>query len=252
MKTLLPFLLGITLLIQACSPEPVYRLQAQANDETTFYYQGKEYIHLSQDSIDVIVSYFEHTSSMFAVDVEIINNSNKIIRVSPDSFSYKSYTGLDPKNPKELRKISKAQNPEEKILNLDMALSKQKARQQGDEFLFLAMQGLNLAQGITADTKKEQEKAGEAMTETAIHQEVDRANYRTNRSGLKGSRKFWQVEALRITDLWPGESIRGLVYFNTDKKAWMYQILMNITAQQFDVWFSQKKHFPQHSIDQMD
>ena len=90
MKTLLPFLLGITLLIQACSPEPVYRLQAQTNDETTFYYQGKEYIHLSQDSIDVIISYFEHTSSMFAVDVEIINNSDRIIRISPDSFSYKS------------------------------------------------------------------------------------------------------------------------------------------------------------------
>lgn len=252
MKKLPLFFLGITLLLQACSPEPVYRLKAQADDEITSYYQGKEYIHLSKDSIEVIVSYFEHTSSMFAVDVEIINNSNKIIRVSPDSFSYKSYTGLDPKNPKELRKISKAKNPEEKILNLDMALSKQKARQQGDEFLFLTMQGLNLAQGITANTKEEQEEAGEAMVETAIHREVDRANYRTNRSSLRGSRKFWRVETLRITDLWPGESIRGLVYFDTDEKAWMYQILMDITDQQFDVWFSQKKHYPQHSIDQID
>ena len=244
MKRIILFCFGVCISLQACSPEPVYRLKAEADERQTSYYQGVEYIHMQQDSLHLTLSYYEHTSSMFALEVEIVNETNRIVRVAPDSFGYKSYNGVDPENPGKLRTFAQAKNPEQKILNLDLALSQQKANQQTDELLFYTLQGLTLASGIAADSKEEQEEAGEQLAENAVHQQVDRAEYRYNRSSLRGTREFWEAEALRITDLWPGEKIRGLVYFETDPDAKLYKILMINGDFRFSTWFRQNKYKP--------
>lgn len=240
---------GIIFLFQACAPEPVYRLKAQADDHQISYYQGVEYIHFEKDSLQLTVSYYEHTSDLFALEVEVINNSDRIIRVSPDSFSYRSFNRGLPENPGKLLTVNTAEDPEQKILNLDMALSRQQTRQQGDEFLFYTLQGLSVASSIAADTKKEQKEAEEDLAENAARQQIDRAEYHYNRSSLRQSRQFWQAEALRITDLWPNESIRGLVYFKTDPDASLYKFLFKVEGLSFNTWFMQKKYQPQHSID---
>ncbi len=249
MKRLVLFIFGILLVIQACSPKPVYRLKAEADKDQTSYYQGVEYIHMQKDSVQLTVSYYEHTSNLFALEVEVINNSNRIVRVTPDSFKYESYTRERPRNPGKLLTVNTAKDPEQKILNIDMELSRQEVRQKGDEFLFYTLQGLTVASAVTADTKEEQEEAGDDLAENAVHQQIDRAEYRYDLSSLRQRRKFWKAEALRITDLWPNESIRGLVYFKTDPEAKLYNIVMKIEELHFNTWFLQQKYQPQHSID---
>jgi len=231
-------------MLQACSPEPVYRLKAEADDKETSYYQGIEYIHLEKDSVFVTVSYYEHTSTMFALEVEVANESNRIVRVAPDSFAYKAYLGYSPENPKKFLTLEQAKDPEQKILNLDLALSHQKANRKTDELLYYTLQGVTLASGIAADTPEESEEAGEQMGENAVNQQVDRAEYRYQRSSLRGSKKFWKTDALRITDLWPGEKASGLVYFDTKPNAQLYNIFMRIENLQFETWFRQKKYEP--------
>lgn len=130
-----------------------------------------------------------------------------------------------------------------------MELSRQEVRQKGDEFLFYTLQGLTLASAVTADTKEEREEAGDDLEENAVHQQIDRTEYRYDRSNLRQRRKFWKAEVLRITDLWPNESIRGLVYFKTDPEAKLYNIMMNIEGLHFNTWFLQQKYQPKHSID---
>lgn len=250
MKRLLLFIIGVLLGIQACSPEPVYRLKAEADNDQTSYYQGVEYIHMQKDSVQLTVGYYEHTSNLFALEVEVINNSDRIIRVAPDSFKYESYVGEQPENPGKLLTVNTAKDPEQKILNIDMELSRQEVRQKGDEFLFYTLQGLTVASAVAADTKEEREEAGEDLAENAVHQQIDRAEYRYDRSSLRQSRQFWEGEVLRITDLWPNESIRGLVYFKTDPEARLYNIVMKIEELHFNTWFLQQKYQPQHSIDE--
>lgn len=250
MRSILLLTFGVIWTFQACSPEPVYRLKAEAEEDQTSYYQGVEYIHMEKDSVQLTVSYYEHTSDFFALDVEVLNNSNRIVRVAPESFAYESYDGYPPENPGNLLKVSTAKDPEQKLLNIDLALSKQKAQQKGDEFFFFALQGLTLAKAITADSKEEQEEAGEDLVENTVRQQIDRSEYRHNRSGLHESREFWKAEALRITDLWPGESIRGLVYFENNPDAILYNILAEIEDLHFNTWFMQQKHYPENSIDQ--
>lgn len=244
MRPLLPLVLSLLFILQACSPEPVYRLKAEANDQSTSYYQGVEYIHLENDSVFVTVSYYEHTSSMFALEVEVINESNKIVRVAPDCLAYKAYKGHSPQNIDKFLTLEQARNPEQKILNLDLALARQKANHKTDEFLFYTLQGLTVVSGATADSKEEQEEAGEQLVQNAVNQQLDRAEYRHNRSSLRGSKEFWKAEALRITDLWPGEQIRGLVYFDTEPDAELYNILIQLDELHYDTWFRQKKYKP--------
>jgi len=244
MRSTLLLIIGGLLILQACSPEPVYRLKAKVNDNQTSFYKGVEYIHLENDSVLVTISYYEHTSSMFALDVEVINNSEQIVRVAPDSFAYKSYSGFIPENPGQLLTFNQAKNPEQKILSLDLALSQQKANQKTDELLFYTLQGLTAANGVMAETEEEQEEAGEQLAQNAVNQQIDRARYHHRRAGLRGSKEFWKAEALRITDLWPGESIRGLVYFKTDPNAKLYQILIQLDKFHYDTWFRQKKYQP--------
>ena len=107
MNRLLLFLITVLFLFQACSPEPVYRLKSEANKNQTSYYQGVEYIHLEKDSVFVTLSYFEHTSDMFALEVEVANESNRIVRVAPDSFAYKAYLGYSPETPKSFLPLNR-------------------------------------------------------------------------------------------------------------------------------------------------
>jgi len=244
MKKLILFTIGVVGILQACSPEPVYRLQAEADKTQTSYYQGVEYIHLQQDSIFLTVSYYEHTSKMFALEVEVINDSDRIIRIAPDSFAYKSYRGSHPEDLEKFLAYREAKDPEQKILNLDLALSQQKANQKTDELLFYTLQGVTLADGIISDSEKEKKEARQQLTENAVNQEVDRAQYRRNRPSLRGSKKFWQTDALRVSDLWPGEKISGLVYFDMDGEAQLYHILMKIEGLKFETWFRQQKFDP--------
>ena len=140
--------------------------------------------------------------------------------------------------------FEQAKSPEQKILELDLALSQQKANQQTDELLYFTLQGVTLASGIAAETEEQREEAGEDLAQNAVHQQVDRAEYRYDRSSLRSTREYWEAKTLRITDLWPGESVRGLVYFRTDTDARLYQILMHLDELNFDTWFRQKKYDP--------
>jgi hypothetical protein len=234
--------IGALFILQACSPEPVYRLKAEADDRQTSYYKGVKYIHLQNDSVLVTINYYEHTSSLFALDVEVINNSEQIVRVAPDSFAYKSYKGQSPDDLTKFLTMEWAKNPEQKILNLDLALARQKANQKTDELLFYTLQGLTVAGGVMAETEKEQEEASEQLVQNAVNREIDRAEYRYDRASLRGSKEFWKAEALRITDLWPGESIRGLVYFKTDPDAKLYEILIQLDKFHYKTWFRQEKY----------
>lgn len=112
MKRLVLFIFGVLLVIQVCSPKPVYRLKAEADKDQTSYYQGMEYIHMQKDSVQLTVSYYEHTSNLFALEVEVINNSDRIVRVTPDSFKYESYARERPGNPSKLLPVNTAKNPE--------------------------------------------------------------------------------------------------------------------------------------------
>ncbi|HEX6983622.1 MAG TPA: hypothetical protein VF181_12755 [Balneolaceae bacterium] len=229
--------------LQACAPEPVLRLKSQAEKHQTSYYQGVEYVYKQKDSIEVIVSYYEHTRDLFAMTVEVFNNSDEVVRVNPARFFYKAYRGIQ-WNEDALLNVEYAKNPERKMLAIDMELSRQRADQKSDDVWFYIAHGLNFAGAIAAETPEEREEAGENLVRTVVYHQADRDEFHYDQYGLKQRRKVWRLDALRITDLLPDESVRGLVFFTTNPHAGLYDISIDLEDLQFDFWFRQIKYYP--------
>jgi hypothetical protein len=244
MRYTLLIILSVVFVLQACSPEPVYRLKAQADKEQTSFYKGAEYLHLEKDSVLLILSYYEHTSDLFALDVEVVNKSDRILRVEPSAFSYFSYKEIHPDDPPEVFTSHFAEDPERKILDIDLALSKQKAKQKTDEFFYYTSQGLTLVEGVGASSNEEIEDTEDEVVRNRVDQEIDREQFRYKRMSLKEQKEVWQLDALRITDLLPGEQIRGLVFFKTTPDAHLYKITAEIEELTFETWFRQEKYKP--------
>lgn len=70
-----------------------------------------EYIHMQKNSVHLTVSYYEHTSSLFALEVEVTQNSDRIIWITPDSFKYESYARERPENPGKVLAVNTAEGP---------------------------------------------------------------------------------------------------------------------------------------------
>lgn len=229
--------------LQACSPEPVYRLKVQGDNEQTSFYKGVEYIQLEQDSVLLTLSYYEHTADLFSLDVEITNHSNEVIRVEPSDFSYFSFLEKESEL-REALSFNHAKDPEREVLEIELALSEQKAKKKTSEFFHYTSQSLTLAEGLNADSYKEWEETENKLVRNEVSQEIDREKFRYNQMNLKERKEIWQLDALRITDLWPGEQIRGLVFFKTTPDAHFYKIKAEIEESEFEIWFRQKKYDP--------
>lgn len=249
MKRIAFVLVMALLLLQACSPEPVYRLKSKAGDKYVTYHKGVEYITLQNDSVQVTISYYQHNAGLFSMDVQVDNNSNRIIRVDPKDFKYEAFRKQNPKPDDEPISSKWAKDPEHKMLNIDLALSQQKANKNTDDLFFVALQGLTVAEGATADNEKDKRQAHRQLHQNNVDHEVTREQYYAERAGLKNRREIWEKEALRKTDLWPGDSIRGLIFFETDPHAALYNIIANIEGLHFDTWFWQFKYYPNQSAD---
>ncbi|HKK43955.1 MAG TPA: hypothetical protein VJ964_00415 [Balneolaceae bacterium] len=244
MKRLTFILGGVLFLLQACAPEPVYRLKSRAAEKNITYHKGVQYITLQNDSVQVVMSYYKHYSGIFSMDVEVDNNTNQIIRVNPKDFKYEAFEGVNADSSVQPIATRWAKDPEEKMLNIDLAISQQEANKKTDDLFFVAMQGIAVTQGVTADNDEERRKASRQIHRNNVDHAVDRQQYHANQVGLKNRREIWQQDALRTTDLWPGDSIRGLIFFETDSHASAYDFLIDIEGRKFSSWFWQFKYYP--------
>lgn len=208
--------------LTACVPRPVFRLQSMSNNST--WYQGTEYIHSTADDITVTVAYVRHTKDNVIFDVEAVNNSGGVVRVDPVYFSYKA-TRAD-----KLLAAGQAINPEAKLLDIDLEISDKKANQKS--MLLLAAIGATaiIAEEIIDNDEEDEDnyrdESGEAAATYALaattSSGIENSEYEVG--SLKYKKERWATEALRISDLFPDDYIRGLVFFPIAEDADFYEI----------------------------
>jgi hypothetical protein len=215
----------------------------------TSFYEGTEYVHRQKNGIELIISYDRHYNEKFAMNVEIDNNTDSVLRVSPAQFwceAYQYYNGKH--NPADSNLVigeHRAINPEHIILKKDLAISKSHAHQQTSNLLYGIGQALTLAGGIVADsTNWQRRKTGEILQNNAANHEINKQNRYIRRQSLRDQRRFWQINTLRTTDLYPDEYIEGLVFFKNDPHARGYMFHYKIGRTHFRVFFTQQKYKP--------
>jgi hypothetical protein len=227
---LLP-LLAIILFLQACSPKPVFRMSPVA-DETSWL-SGREYVVSDNDSIMVVLAYYRHMGDLFYFDIEIVNFSDESLHVAPEQFYYTAYTG-DPLLVTTLAHDRSAVNPEDKLLELDLAASKMDADRRTTAgldaaFLTLGVVG-DMAALSTGASGEEMSWRIHDRTNMVIDMEIRDERFRRSLGNMAEARNIWELDMLRKTDLQPDEYVRGMVAFPLRESARFYDLIFTING----------------------
>ena len=239
------FVVSVLILMQGCSPKPVFRMEPAT--EKTEFSQGTEYLYLEKDGIEVTLSYYRHLGKYFVMDVEIVNDTDSVLRVDPQQFGYDAYkftSVVIPWDSKNKMTSSKAVNPEKELLKTDKAIARKKANQNTAALLFAIGQAAYIGSAIAADSEEEREEIYEQSEETYTSYENNQYRRNLEKQWLRDKREVWEIDALRITDLYPGEYIRGYLFFDNQPNARGYIIRFEPGEKVFNFFFQQKKYQP--------
>lgn len=245
MKKLITYSILSLFLFVSCAPEPVFRLSPRT-DNTTFH-RGVEYIQYEQDGLILSMGYYRHTGNQFIMDVEIINESDSVVFTDPTMFKYEAYDQTRNSFSREsvsFLSYSEAFDPEKQMLALDLQLESVRASENTDQALFLIGQTLSIASEITADSPEARERISEQRHETYIEQQYEEEEFDYAKMSLAERRKVWELDALRKTHLFPGDYIRGLVFFENQPDAGVYILYADDLFPGFDALYLQRKYIP--------
>jgi hypothetical protein len=239
----------------ACSPEPVFRLQSDHAEENMVVYRGMEYLISEGERSTAILAYYRHMDNLVIMDLEVINYSDKPVRFEPSEVSFKAYSrkfGRDAKLAKgewedKLIADDTALDPEQTLLNIDKRRSEVVARNRTNSVLEGISASMNLVSELSAagqETASEQTARETQRTREAIDRAEHRENFYRNVSSLSEQRAYWETEALRVTDLQPGEAIAGEISLPLIEDAVLLEIFVQVADEEHLFQYIQRKFIP--------
>jgi hypothetical protein len=237
----IPFLPIIFCLFCSIPPQPVYRLSPLA--EETLWLKGKEYAKIKADSLLIALAFDKYLDDNFILDICVVNQSNKNVLVSPETFYYHAVYNLNNSKPIKSVKIQ-AIDPELKILEIDKSSSRETAHYISEmgkngflTFLDFISDITTITISQTEEEDKEEELEDKEREIASLEDELQHANsVRT----LKTLRDEWELQALRKTTLKPDYLIRGKVYFPINNEAKQYELYFPVGESISTITFKQE------------
>ncbi|MCW9707592.1 hypothetical protein [Fodinibius salsisoli] len=232
---------ALTILLASCSPRPVFRMHPQA--EQTSFEQGTEYVQIERNGVILTMSYYRHLSDQFVMDVEVVNETDSLLRVDPTQFSYDAlkYISQDTSN-LPLISSRRAINPELQLLEKDLQIAQTEANQRTGDLLHAIGQTASIVNYATADSQEEREDISQRSEEASINHEINRQRRAFYKSGLRDQREVWEIDALRKTDLFPGEYVRGYLFFKNEPDARAYIFYFDSAQALIELRYLQKRY----------
>ncbi|WP_069131168.1 hypothetical protein [Rhodohalobacter halophilus] len=232
------------LFLSGCMPEPVFRLESQ--HDNVLNYRGMEYLYSEGENSSVTMAYYRHVDDYIVMDVEIVNYSDSIIQVDTPGFKYSARYDYGDGSYNPL-KGGTAYNPEQILLNLDLASSRANAQEKTN----LVLDGITVAANIASDvagadsqTVQERNRRENQRTREAIERAERRDQFYARVSSLNEQRTYWETEVIRKTDLYPDESIAGEVLYPVAEKANVVEFSVIVGEEEHHFVYRQKKYKP--------
>ncbi len=268
-SVLAPVLTACALLVvgfvTGCTPDPVYRLRAQAPDSTSFWDQGEKVVTHTVDSLQVAVSYARTTDEGHKFRLAFVNRSSDPVTVDPlgiygvvtEKLSEEERVQVsrydDGKSDYVVRRDTLptadtlyARNPEQVLLEIDKEQSREEAEAEEAAGLNALSATLDAVSGIADPPQTSEERAADAAEDAEEEQEQAerRARRQRRRASLQRRRTRWAQSALRRTTLSPGMRQSGFVVVPVDPDA--YTLVLNIEGRSdvVTVPFRQTRHTP--------
>lgn len=233
------FLLQIFNIFCYVTPTPVFRLQSVSEEYKKVWIHGKEYSKITGENINVIIAYDESNMGIISFDVEVVNHGVESLLVSSELFKAYYLT----KRKKELKDKSQvlAIDPEDELLRIDKALSRENARytqESGNKSISSLFELVEDVSSIgKAKTKEERERELEEDVQQE-EQDINDENYHeTVEYKLLTEREQWSFNALRKTTLPTDYSVNGKIYFPIIAKSHYLKIVFNEDKENLNILF---------------
>lgn len=214
--SLLIIFVVLTLVLTGCVQRPVYKLESL---DVKDYYKGREVVTKESDSTNVSVQVDNYDGGKVMFYVQIENNSNYKVFIEPKDF-YVDEVSADLVPVDTLYQRYYAVDPEKEINKIKHDME---GRDSEHSFLTGAnavLAFISVASDLT--NKNDEHKAdhvGDDINNWADNQTDENINYNNSISNLDSKKEYWENQALRKTDLYPGEQIGGVVVVPTNPEA---------------------------------
>ncbi len=226
------------LLLGACSSATYFGVKSVDNEVSS--YKGKEVVTKEDSSLTVSLEFDGQSEGSLMFYVYVKNNSNSSVRIDPKEIFFevtdKEFYPLD-------IKPSYAIDPEREISHINKEM---KSRESWHN----VAQGLNVVFGLASiisdasSNHRNRNKGHEIAKDIAVtvsNAVGEKINYDMDINEMEKRKEFWKNEVLRITDLYHGESIGGLVFLPINPKAKYLRVIFPIENKDYEFLYKQYK-----------
>ena len=243
------FFLGIML---SCSTTSVMRLRPI--EQESFSDGGKQIVKQEKNGVKVVASYDGRFEQYMVFDVEVFNNTEQPLTISPKDFTFipldenkqnlvsadgkylYAYQGIEPQ-----QQISYVQH--------EMANQEAKIKRARVVNTVLFVGGIvALIAGSSGRSEGAWRTAqlGETVVQVAqVKRIIDHTNYYSKMDKLNREGQVWSQENFRTSTLQPGQSMRGGVFLESNSRAKFVQLSYKTDNEPinflFEQWFEERR-----------
>lgn len=216
---------------------------------------GKEIVKQEKDGVKVVASYDGCFQQYAVFDVEIFNNTDQPLRISPKDFSF---FPLD-ENRQNLLSVDgqyvlgyEGVEPTEKTNYIQHEMARQEAKIKRARVLntVLIVGGivaLIASSGRHSEGAWRTAQVAETVVQVAqVKRVIDHTNYYSRMDALNREGQVWSQENFRTTTLAPHTSMRGGVFLETNVRAkfvalkYLYSLEKEPFSFLFEQWFQKR------------
>lgn len=227
--------MGILLSFTACfSPRSIIRMEPDEQHYFEWNY-GRQVVFTSDGDLTAKVMYDTHTKKYLIFDVEIINNGQEKILVSPEKW------WIEPIPPVGKQALF-ALDPEAEILNLDIKTSRQEAAAKNAALAAGAVAVAATVAAATSDNSNSAQSDSGSDTYVILGTDVYApfVPVTAPASVLPPEREFWESFALRKTTVPPTYKVGGKVVFPRHDAASKLRLHLPVNGHDLQVTFQQR------------
>lgn len=239
-------LLVSALLIASCAPRPIVRVNPSTAGGVWLW--GQHFVFDTTSNVHVYIAFDrEFSNNELAFSVEYVNVSNEPFLVDPSQIQV---IASPINSAKYQEKTYYAIDPEQQLLETDMAISRSEAQSKNSAIVAAIVLGAGIAQTVS------DENNNASYEKQALHQNMavagaDLAQATSvaadfNVMRLSNSRQIWETQTLRKTTLPPNMSIQGRILIPKDLNMMNYQIIIPLLEKKASFLFEQKIYRPNH------
>lgn len=244
--------LSFASMILSCSTMSVMRLRPI--DQESVWDGGKQIVKQEKEGVKVVASYDGRFEKYMVFDVEVFNNTNQPLTLSPKDFTFipldenkqnlvsedgkyiYSYQGIEPQ-----QQINYVQH--------EMANQETKIKRARVVNTILFVGGIvALIAGSSGRSESAWRTAqlGETVVQVAqVKRIIDHGNYYSKMDKLNREGRVWSQENFRTSTLLPGQSLRGGVFLESNYRAKFVQLTYKTQNEPvsflFEQWFDRKR-----------